>query len=329
MPFTGILLENVGDSFSARLASLNETDLPTGEVVIRVSHSTLNYKDALAIQNRAPVVRSFPMVAGVDLAGVVESSSDARWKTGDVVLVNGWGLGETRWGGLAQLCRVPGDLPIRLPSGMTAATAMALGTAGYTAMLCVNAMERAGLQTGRGDVLVTGAAGGVGSTAVSVLSRLGYRVIASTGRVAEADYLKSLGAAEVIDRAELSSPGKPLQKERWIAVVDSVGSHTLANACAGTKYRGWVAACGLAQGMDFPATVAPFILRGVSLVGIDSVRAPIPEREAAWRRLAELIDPAKLALMTKQIGLDEAIAASAELLKGNVRGRLVVAVDNG
>lgn len=326
MPFEGILLENSGGTFTARLTSLNEADLPPGEVLIRVSHSTLNYKDALAIQNRAPVVRSFPMVAGVDLAGVVESSSDVRWKTGDVVLVNGWGLGETRWGGLAQLCRVPGDLPVRLPAGMTAATAMSAGTAGYTAMLCVNAMERAGLRIGMGDVLVTGAAGGVGSMAISLLARLGYRVIASTGRVAEADYLKSLGAAEVMDRAELSSPGKPLQKERWMAVVDSVGSHTLANACAGTKYRGWVSACGLAQGMDFPATVAPFILRGVSLLGIDSVRTPIAEREAAWKRLAELIDPAKLALVTKQINLDEAIAASAELLAGKVRGRLLVAV---
>jgi acrylyl-CoA reductase (NADPH) len=324
MPFTGLLLENAGGQFGARVTSLNEADLPAGEVLIRVSHSTLNYKDGLAIQNRAPVVRNFPMVAGVDLAGVVESSTDARWKSGDVVLVNGWGLGESRWGGLAQLCRVPGDFPIRLPERMTAATAMSLGTAGYTAMLCVNALERAGLRAGMGDVLVTGAAGGVGSTAISVLKRLGYRVVASTGRVTEADYLKSLGAAEVIDRAELSSSGKPLQKERWAAVVDSVGSHTLANACAGTKYRGWVAACGLAQGMDFPATVAPFILRGVSLLGIDSVRAPVVEREAAWNRLAELIDPAKLALMTKEIGLEEAIGASADLLAGKVRGRLVM-----
>jgi len=265
-------------------------------------------------------------VVGIDLAGVVEASTDARWSPGDAVLVNGWGLGETRWGGLAQLCRVPADFPIRLLTGMTAATAMSIGTAGYTAMLCVNALERAGMRPGLGDVLVTGAAGGVGSMAISILVRLGYRVIASTGRVAEADYLKSLGAAEVIDRAELSSPGKPLQKERWIAAVDSVGSHTLTNVCAGTKYRGWVAACGLAQGMDFPATVAPFILRGVSLLGIDSVRAPIAEREAAWKRLADLIDPAQLALMTRTIRLDEAIAASADMLAGKVRGRRLVEI---
>jgi len=326
MPFTGLLLEKAGAQFAASIHSLNESDLPPGEVLIRVSHSTLNYKDALAIQNRAPVVRNFPMVAGVDLAGVVEASNDARWKSGDAVLVNGWGLGESRWGGLAQLCRVPADFPIRLSGGMTAATAMAIGTAGYTAMLCVNALERSGLRTGMGDVLVTGAAGGVGSIAINVLARLGYRVVASTGRMTEADYLKSLGATDVIDRAELSAAGKPLQKERWIAVVDSVGSHTLANACAGTKYRGWVAACGLAQGMDFPATVAPFILRGVSLLGIDSVRAPVVEREAAWKRLAELIDPAKLALITRKISLAEAIAASAELLAGKVRGRLLVEV---
>jgi acrylyl-CoA reductase (NADPH) len=327
MAFKGLLLEKADAGFSARITSLIESDLPPGEVLIRVSHSTLNYKDALGIQNRAPIVRSFPMVAGIDLAGVVESSADARWQIGDPVLVNGWGLGEARWGGLAQLCRVPVDFPIRLPAGMTAATAMSIGTAGYTAMLCVNALERAGLRPGLGDVLVTGAAGGVGSMAICILARLGYRVIASTGRLVEADYLKSLGAAEeVIDRAELSAPGKPLQKERWIAAVDSVGSHTLANACAGTKYRGWVAACGLAQGMDFPATVAPFILRGVSLLGIDSVRAPVAEREKAWRRLAELIDPAKLALMTQKIGLDEVIAASADLLAGKVRGRLLVEI---
>jgi len=326
MPFTGLSLENADSTFTARVASLKEADLPAGEVLVRVSHSTLNYKDALAIQNRAPVVRSFPMVAGIDLAGIVESSADARWQIGEPVLANGWGLGETRWGGLAQLCRVPSNFLIRMPAGMTAATAMSIGTAGYTAMLCVTALERAGLRPGLGDVLVTGAAGGVGSMAISILARLGYRVIASTGRVAEADYLKSLGAAEIIDRAELASPSKPLQKERWIAAVDSVGSHTLANTCAGTKYRGWVAACGLAQGMDFPATVAPFILRGVSLLGIDSVRAPIVEREAAWKRLAESIDPAPLAHMTRTIGLDEAIDASAKLLAGKVRGRLLVKI---
>jgi acrylyl-CoA reductase (NADPH) len=324
MPFTGLLLENADSRFCARVASLDETGLPPGEVLIRISHSTLNYKDTLAIQNRGPIVRSFPMVAGIDLAGVVESSTDARWCPGDAVLVNGWGLGENRWGGLAQLCRVPGDFPMRLPEGMTAATAMSIGTAGYTAMLCVNALERAGLHSGSGDVLVTGAAGGVGSMAISILVRLGYRVVASTGRTTETVYLKSLGAAEIIERAELSAPGKPLQKERWAAAVDSVGSHTLANACASTKYRGWVAACGLAQGMDFPATVAPFILRGISLLGIDSVRAPIAEREAAWNRLAELLDPEKVTLMTQKIGLDDVVAASANLLAGKVRGRILV-----
>lgn len=326
MAFNGLLLENSAGNFSARVAALNEADLPPGEVLIRVSHSTLNYKDALAIQNRAPIVQHFPMVAGIDLAGVVESSSDARWRPGDAVLVNGWGLGESRWGGLAQWCRVPGDFPLPLPAGMSPATAMSIGTAGYTAALCVNALERAGLQPGQGNVLVTGAAGGVGSLAICLLARLGYHVLASTGRVAEADYLRSLGAAEILERQTLSAPGKPLQKERWVAAIDSVGSHTLANVCAGTRYRGWVAACGLAQGMDFPATVAPFILRGVSLLGIDSVRAPRAERAAAWQRLATLVDPTKLAPVTQTIRLDEAIPATAALLAGRVRGRLLVQV---
>lgn len=326
MAFKGLLLEKTGAGFSAQIKSLNETDLPPGEVLIRVSHSSLNYKDALGIQNRAPVIRKFPMVAGIDAAGVVESSTDARWKAGDEVLVTGFGLGELRWGGLAERCRVPADFPVGLPAGMSAATAMSIGTAGLTAMFCVNALERGGLQPGMGDVLVTGASGGVGSMAIFLLSQLGYRVIASTGRTAETEYLKSLGAAEIVDRAELSAPGKPLQKERWIAAIDTVGSHTLANVCAGTRERGWVATCGMAQGLDFPATVAPFILRGISLFGIASSTTPMADRLPAWERLAKLIDPAKLALMTRTVRLDEAIDASADLLAGKVRGRLVVEI---
>lgn len=326
MAFKGLLLEKTDAAFSAQITSLNEADLPPGEVLIRASHSSLNYKDALGIQNRAPVIRKFPIIAGIDVAGVVESSADVHWRVGDAALVTGFGLGETRWGGLAELCRVPGDFLARLPEGMSAATAMSIGTAGLTAMFCVNALERAGLRPGSGNVLVTGALGGVGSMAVFILSRLGYRVIASTGRTAEADYLKSLGATEVLDRTELSAPGKPLQKERWIAAVDTVGSHTLVNVCAGTKERGWVTTCGMAQGLDFPATVAPFILRGISLFGIASVSTPMTDRLPAWQRLAELIDPVKLALMTRSIRLDEVIAASADLLAGKVRGRLLVTI---
>jgi acrylyl-CoA reductase (NADPH) len=340
MAFKGLLLEKSDAGFSAQLKSLDEATLPPGEVLIRVSHSSLNYKDALGIHDRAPVIRKFPMVAGIDVAGVVESSTDARWKSGDAVLVTGFGLGEMRWGGLAELCRVPADFPVRTPEGMSTATAMSIGTAGLTAMFCVNALERAGLRPltpslypsdgerdgVRGDVLVTGASGGVGSLAVFILSRLGYRVIASTGRASEADYLKSLGAAEIMDRAELSVPRKPLQKERWLAAVDTVGSHTLANVCAGTRERGWVTTCGMAQGLDFPATVAPFILRGISLIGIASSSTPMGDRLPAWRRWAELIDPAKLALMTRTIRLEEAIAASADLLGGKVRGRLLVQI---
>lgn len=326
MAYKALLLEKTGAGFSARITSLNESDLPPGEVLIRVSHSSLNYKDALGIHNRAPVIRTFPIVAGIDVAGVVESSTDARWKPGDAVLVTGFGLGETRWGGLAELCRVPADFPVRLPPGMTAAIAMSIGTAGLTAMFCVNALERSGLRPDLGEVLVTGASGGVGSMAVFLLSQLGYRVIASTGRTSEPDYLKSLGAAEILDRAELSAPGKALQKERWVAAVDTVGSHTLANVCAGTQERGWVTTCGMAQGLDFPATVAPFILRGISLIGIASSSTPMPARLEAWLRLAKLIDPATLALMTRTLRLEEAITASADLLAGKVRGRLLVQV---
>ncbi|MDW8336542.1 MAG: MDR family oxidoreductase [Tepidimonas sp.] len=316
---------------ACRLAELPESSLPSGDVTVQVAYSTLNYKDALAITGRAPVVRQFPMVPGIDLAGTVLSSDDARWQPGQAVLVNGWGLGEVHWGGLAQRARVRADWLLPLPAGLTAWDAMALGTAGYTAALCVLALEAhwaaQGVQPGSGDVLVTGAAGGVGSVAVALLARAGHRVVASTGRPQEQAYLRSLGAAEVIDRAQLAAAGKPLQKERWIGVVDAVGSHTLANACASTRYGGAVAACGLAQGMDFPATVAPFILRGVTLYGIDSVMAPQPRRQAAWARLARDLEPAMLQAMSRTIGLGEAPAAAAQVLAGQVRGRLVVDVN--
>jgi acrylyl-CoA reductase (NADPH) len=324
MTFSGLLLEQIAGGVAARIAELEDRDLPVGDVLVRVSHSTINYKDALAIRNRGPVVRSFPMVPGIDFAGRVEASGDPRFVPGDAVLLNGWGVGEERWGGLAQRARVPGDFLLKIPRGLTPATAMAIGTAGYTAMLCIIALERFGVTPGGGDVLVTGASGGVGGIAIALLARLGFRVAASTGRLEETEYLKSLGAAEVIDRAALSSPGKPLQSQRWAAAVDSVGSHTLANVCASLKYRGAVAACGLAQGLDFPATVAPFILRSVSLLGIDSVRVPREERELAWDRLARELDPARLALITTEIPLEDVVAAAERVLAGQVRGRLVV-----
>lgn len=324
MSFTGLLLNPSSNGVSATLAELSEADLPEGDVTIRVCYSTLNYKDALAIQKGRPVVRRFPMVPGIDLAGVVETSTDSRFQPGDGVLVNGWGLGESRWGGFAQLARVPSDFALKIPTGLDAEQAMSIGTAGYTAMLCVIALERGGLDPTHGDVLVTGASGGVGSLAISLLASRGFRVVASTGRPEEAGYLKSLGAAEVLDRATLSAPGKALQEERWAGAIDSVGSHTLANVCAGLRYRGLVAACGLAQGMDLPATVAPFILRNVTLFGIDSGRAPRTERQAAWGRLAHELDFVKLALITRKISLPDVVTASAELLAGRIRGRLVV-----
>jgi acrylyl-CoA reductase (NADPH) len=325
--FKAILIQKIDSGQEARLADADEAQLPEGEVTVRVEYSTLNYKDALALTGKAPVVRKFPMVAGIDLAGTVEASSDPEWKQGAKVVVNGWGLGESHWGGLAQKARVKSGWLVPLPPAFTTRQAMAIGTAGYTAMLCVLALEEHGVKPGDGEVLVTGAGGGVGGVAVAVLSKLGFKVVASTGRTGEAEYLRSLGAAEIVDRAQLSAPGKPLGKERWAGVVDSVGSHTLANACATTKYRGAVAACGLAQGMDFPATVAPFILRGVTLYGIDSVMAPKALRLEAWTRLARDLDPAKLEAITHEIGLGGAIAAAGELLAGKVRGRLVVDVN--
>jgi acrylyl-CoA reductase (NADPH) len=326
--FPAILLEKNGDAFSATLRELDDADLDQhaadGDVVVSVACSTVNYKDGLAIANRSPVVRKWPMVPGIDGAGTVERSDHPGFRPGDRVVLNGWGVGETHWGCLAGKARLKGNWLLRLPDGLDERRAMAIGTAGYTAMLCVMALQRHGVDPSQGEVLVTGAAGGVGSVAIALLSGLGFRVVASTGRASEAAYLKGLGAAEVIDRDSLATPGKPLQKERWAGVVDAVGSHTLANACAQTRYRGTVAACGLAQGMDFPSSVAPFILRGVTLVGIDSVMCPMPDRVAAWGRLAKDLDLAKLDAMTTTIGLADAIGKAPEILAGRVRGRLVV-----
>jgi len=310
----------------AALSEIDEAGLPEGDVTVRVTASTLNFKDGLAITGKAPVVRSFPMVPGIDFAGIVEASAAPGFGPGDSVILNGWGLSETRWGGLAEKARVKGDWLVPLPPAFTAEQAMAIGTAGYTAMLAVMALERQGVRPEHGEVLVTGAAGGVGGVSVQLLHRLGYAVAASTGRPQETGYLRELGARTIIDRSELSAPGKPLAKERWAGAIDSVGSHTLANALAGTRYGGAVAACGLAQGMDLPGSVAPFILRGVTLAGIESVYCPMPLRLEAWARLAELIEPAKLAAMTRTIGLDEAIPAAEALIAGQVRGRVVVRV---
>ena len=307
--FEAILIEKDSDGHRARLSTLGEERLPPGEVTVRVAYSTLNYKDALAITGKGPVVPSFPMVPGIDFAGVVEHSDDPAYGVGDGVVLNGWGVGEQHWGGLAGKARVKGGWLVPLQAPFTPRQAMAIGTAGYTAMLCVLALERHGVAPGRGEVLVTGAAGGVGSVAVAVLSKLGYRVAAVTGRPEEADYLKSLGAKEVLDRAQFSQPGKPPSKERWAGAVDVVGGQVLANVCSAMMYRGTVAACGLAGGMSLPATVAPFILRGVTLVGIDSVICPREERLAAWRRLAEDLDPNKLASFTEEIAMPDAISA--------------------
>ena len=324
--FKAIRIDKDDQGYRAGAARFDEADLMDGDVTVRVSHSTINYKDGLAVTGKSPVVRRFPMIPGIDFAGVVESSSNPDFKPGDAVVLNGWGVGETHLGGLAQKARVKGDWLIPLPAGLSAEQAMAIGTAGYTAMLAVMALESHGLKPSDGPALVTGAAGGVGSVAVSLLAQAGWRVIASTGRPNEAQFLKDLGAAEIIDRAELSAPGRPLGKERWAACVDSVGSHTLANALAQTKYGGAVAACGLAQGMDLPASVAPFILRGVSLLGIDSVMAPKARRIAAWGRLARDLDKAKLASITAVIPFDRAIQAANLILDGKIRGRVVVEI---
>jgi len=327
MTFKALLIEKDDAGYRAAVKDVGDKVLGAGEVTVRVAYSTINYKDGLAITGKSPVVRKFPLVAGIDFAGTVESSDDSRFKPGDRVLLNGFGVGESHSGGLAQRARVKADWLLPLPAGLSERRAMALGTAGYTAMLCVMALQRHGVTAESGEVLVTGANGGVGTVAISLLSRLGYRVVASTGRLNEAGFLQSLGAAEVISRDTFSNPGKPLAKERFAGVVDAVGSHTLANACAATRYGGAVAACGLAQGMDFPGSVAPFILRGISLYGIDSVMAPMTARSAAWARLASDMDLAKLDSLTQEIGLGDAVAAGARILAGQVRGRLVVNVD--
>ncbi|CCW18611.1 Alcohol dehydrogenase [Sphingobium indicum BiD32] len=325
--FSAIVIDKTDDKQSVSLQQIDEAQLPEGDVTIDVDYSTLNYKDGLAITGKSPVVRKFPMVPGIDLVGTVRTSDHADWKPGDKVVLNGWGVGEGHWGGLAQVASLKGDWLVPLPAAFTGAQAMAIGTAGYTAALCVEALVKAGVTPDQGEILVTGATGGVGSVAVALLSKAGYKVIGSTGKAAEADYLTKLGAAGVIDRADLSEKGKPLQKERWAGVVDSVGSFTLANACAQTRYGGAVAACGLAQGADFPVTVMPFILRGVRLLGIDSVMAPKPPRLAAWERLARDLDPALLGVIAHEITLSEAPDAAADLIDGKVRGRIIVNVN--
>lgn len=325
--FRAIVIDKQDGVQAARLTSVADTDLPEGAVTVRVEYSTLNYKDGLAITGKSPVVRKFPMVPGIDFAGVVESSDSADWKAGDRVLLNGWGVGEAHWGGFAQKARVKAEWLQNVPEKFTSQQAMAIGTAGYTASLCVDALLARGLTPDRGEVLVTGASGGVGSIAIALLARAGFEVVASTGKTNEADYLKALGARQIIDRNDLSQPGKPLQKERWGGVIDSVGSHTLANACAQTRYRGLVAACGLAQGMDFPTSVAPFILRGVSLIGVDSVMAPRELRRPAWERLARDLDGAALERVSNVIGLEQTLQAAQDIVAGKIRGRVVVDVN--
>ncbi|MCI4428003.1 MAG: oxidoreductase [Burkholderiales bacterium] len=322
--FKALLLEKSESGFRAGIQSLDDSRLPPGDVLIKVEHSTLNYKDGLAITNRAPVVRAWPMVAGIDGAGTVLESTHPAWKAGDRVVHNGWGVGENRWGCLAERARLQGDWLVGLPQAFTTRQAMAIGTAGYTAMLCVLALEDHGLRPGDAEVLVTGATGGVGSVAVALLARLGYAVTAATGKTSQAEYLQSLGAKNIIDRAEFAAAGKPLQKERWAAVIDPVGSQTLVNALAQTRYGGVVAACGLAQGSDLPGTVLPFILRGVTLAGVDSVLAPLARRKLAWQRLARDLDPAKLETMVEDVPLARAIERAEALMQGQVRGRIVI-----
>jgi acrylyl-CoA reductase (NADPH) len=324
--FKAIRIDKAEKGTTATLTQFDETDLMDGDVTVRVEWSTLNYKDGLAVTGKAPVVRRFPMIAGIDFAGTVEQSTHPQWMTGDKVVCNGWGMGETHLGAYAEKARVKGDWLVQLPENISTRDAMAIGTAGYTAMLSVLALEKHGLTPASGPVVVTGAAGGVGSVATAVLSKLGYHVIASTGRPSETDYLKGLGAAEVIDRNELSAPAKALAKERWAGGIDSVGSNTLANLLSMTKYGGAIAACGLASGMDLPSSVAPFILRGVCLLGIDSVMCPLPQRKLAWSRLAVDLDRTKLADITHEIVLDQVIDAGAQILAGQVRGRIVVKI---
>ena len=325
--FNAIVIDKADDVQSVSLTQVDEANLPEGNVTIDVEFSTLNFKDGLAITGTSPVVRKFPMVPGIDLAGTVRSSDHGDWQAGDKVVLNGWGVGEGHWGGLAQVARLNGDWLVPLPDAFTCAQAMAIGTAGYTAALCVEALVDAGITPDQGEILVTGATGGVGSVAVALIKKAGFTVAGSTGKASEADYLKQLGADTIIDRAELSEPGRALGKERWAGAVDSVGSHTLANVCAQIKYGGAVAACGLAQGADFKATVMPFILRGVRLLGVDSVMAPKARRLTAWARLARDLDPTLLEVIANEIGLADAIPAASDLLAGKVRGRIVVDVN--
>lgn len=324
--FKAILLNKTDNGVDVQFTDLDEARLPEQDVTVRVEYSTVNYKDGLAITNKAPVVRQYPLVPGIDFAGVVERSNDANWKAGDKVILNGWGVGESHWGGYAQKARVKGQWLVPLPATLTTRQAMAIGTAGYTAMLCVMRLEALGITPDKGDILVTGANGGVGNIAICILAKLGYKVVASTGRVNEAEHLKALGATDIIDRAELSSKGKPLAKERWAGAVDTVGSHTLANVCASVQYGGVVAACGLAQGMDLPATVAPFILRGVTLAGVDSVYVPTDVRIKAWQRLATDLDPNKLEALSQEIDLSQVIESASQIIEGKIRGRLIVKV---
>lgn len=322
--FKGILIEKDEQGYRSAVKDINDSVLPEGDVTIKVTYSTLNYKDALAITGKGPVVRSFPMVPGIDLVGTVEQSDNEQFKVGDSVLLNGFGVGETHCGGLAEKACLKSEWLIPLPKAFSARQAMSIGTAGYTAMLCVIALEKNGITPDKGDILVTGANGGVGSFAITILAKLGYHVVASTGRLEESEYLKKLGATEVIDRATLTEPGRPLGKERWAAAIDSAGSHTLANVCASLQYGGVVAACGLAQGMDLPTTVMPFILRGVTLAGIDSVMRPTADRIEAWERLATILEPAVFDDIAKEITLDETIDTAEQLISGKVRGRVVV-----
>ncbi len=325
--FKGILIEKDEAGYRAAVKSIDEADLQEGDVTVRVSHSTLNYKDGLAITGRGPVVRKFPLVPGIDLVGTVEASTNPDFKVGDKVVLNGWGVGETHWGGLAQKARLKGDWLVPLPAVFTPQQAMAIGTAGYSARLCVMALERHGVTPDQGEILVTGAAGGVGSVAVAILSKLGYTVVGVTGRPEERDYIVGLGATEVLERSAFSTPGKPLGRERWAGAIDVVGSHTLANVCATTRYGGVVTACGLAGGMDLPATVAPFILRGVTLAGVDSVMAPRSLRLQAWQRLSTDLDLNKLGQIAEEIGLNDVLAMATKLLDGQVRGRVIVDVN--
>ena len=323
-----ILVNKNDEGYRAAVTEISESDLPEGEVSIAVDYSTLNYKDSLAITGSSPVIRSFPMVPGIDLAGTVETSHSEDFLPGDKVILNGWGVGENHWGGFAQKARAQASWLIKLPDAFTTELAMGIGTARYTAMLCILAMEKNGVKPEDGEIIVTGAAGGVGSVAIALLAKLGYSVVASSGRLEKKDYLKTLGATEIIDRDELSSPGRPLDKERWAGAIDAVGSNTLANICASTKYGGTITACGLAQGPDLSTTVMPFILRGISLVGIDSVYAPKNLRIEAWDRLASDLEPALLKMMINRIGLDDVIEAAKAQLLGKTLGRIIVDVNN-